>query len=50
MLAGYQSIRLYTNERFTYNIQMYERLNYQETGREALLNSTIVHMTKKLVI
>lgn len=50
VLAGYQSIRLYTNERFTYNIQLYERLNYQETGREALLNSTIVHMTKKLVI
>jgi ribosomal protein S18 acetylase RimI-like enzyme len=46
--AGYHSIRLYTNERFVYNINLYKRLGYQETSREPLLNSTIVHMTKKL--
>ncbi len=46
--AGYRSIRLYTNEKFTYNINLYKSLGYQETGREALLNSTIVHMVKRL--
>ncbi len=46
--AGYRSIRLYTNERFVDNIRLYLRLGYQETGREALQGSTIVHMAKKL--
>jgi ribosomal protein S18 acetylase RimI-like enzyme len=46
--AGYRSIRLFTNEHFIYNINLYKSLGYQETSREHLLNSTIVHMTKKL--
>jgi GNAT superfamily N-acetyltransferase len=46
--AGYRSIRLYTNERFEENIRLYERLGYQETGREPLLGSTVVHMAKRL--
>jgi ribosomal protein S18 acetylase RimI-like enzyme len=46
--AGYRSIRLYTNERFEENIRLYKWLGYQETGRESLLNSTIVHLTKQL--
>ena len=48
LLAGYRSIRLYTNERFTYNIDLYRSLGYQETSREVLLNSILVHMSKKL--
>jgi GNAT superfamily N-acetyltransferase len=48
--AGYQTIRLYTNELFTYNIKLYQSLGYQETGREPLLNSTLVHMRKNLKI
>ncbi len=46
--AGYHSIRLYTNERFAENVRLYERIGYQETGREALLGSTVVHMAKHL--
>jgi GNAT superfamily N-acetyltransferase len=46
--AGYQTIRLYTNELFTYNINLYLSLGYQETSREPMLNSTLVHMSKKL--
>jgi GNAT superfamily N-acetyltransferase len=46
--AGYQTIRLYTNELFTYNINLYLSLGYKETSREPMLNSTLVHMSKKL--
>ncbi len=46
--AGYQSIRLYTNERFTDNIRLYKHLGYHETGREPLLGSTVVYMAKDL--
>ncbi len=46
--AGYSSIRLYTNERFTYNLALYQWLGYQETGREPLLGSNLVHMRKIL--
>ncbi len=46
--AGYQTIRLYTNELFTYNIILYQSLGYQETSRESLMNSTLVHMSKNL--
>jgi ribosomal protein S18 acetylase RimI-like enzyme len=45
---GYGTIRLYTNAHFTHNIRLYQRLGYQETGREALLGSTVVHMAKQL--
>jgi ribosomal protein S18 acetylase RimI-like enzyme len=46
VLSGYRTIRLYTNARFTHNIHLYQRLGYQETGRETLLGSTVVHMAK----
>ena len=46
--AGYSSIRLYTNVRFSYNIELYQWLGYQETGREPLLGSNLVHMRKQL--
>jgi ribosomal protein S18 acetylase RimI-like enzyme len=45
---GYKSIRLYTNERFEDNILLYHHLGYQETSKEPFLNSTLVHMAKKL--
>jgi ribosomal protein S18 acetylase RimI-like enzyme len=48
ILAGYRSIRLYTNEHFINNINLYKSLGYQETSREHLLNSTVVHMIKML--
>ncbi len=46
--AGYRFLRLYTNERFEENIRLYRQLGYQETRREPLLGSTVVHMTKTL--
>ena len=46
--AGYRTIRLYTNEKFVENIQLYKRLGYLETGQEPYLGSTLVHMAKKL--
>ena len=46
--AGYRSVRLYTNERFEDNLRLYRRLGYQETRREPLLGSTVVHMIKAL--
>jgi GNAT superfamily N-acetyltransferase len=46
--AGYGRIRLYTNERFTKNIELYLRLGYLETGREAYLGTELVHMAKQL--
>ena len=46
--AGYRSIRLYTNEHFTENIRLYKSLGYQETSREAYLNTILVHMKKQL--
>lgn len=45
---GYHSIRLYTNERFEWNIRLYQRLGYEETGRESFPGTTIVHMVKQL--
>jgi GNAT superfamily N-acetyltransferase len=47
---GCKSIRLYTNERFEDNILLYNHLGYQETSREPLLNSTLVHMAKRLLM
>ncbi len=48
MAQGYGSIRLYTNERFEENIQLYLRLGYRETGREPFGNSITVNMVKGL--
>lgn len=45
---GYRSIRLYTHERFVWNIRLYKRLGYQETSPDPLLGSTIVQMAKQL--
>ena len=46
--AGYRHIRLYTNEHFTTNIELYRRVGYLETGREEYLGTRLVHMAKKL--
>jgi ribosomal protein S18 acetylase RimI-like enzyme len=46
--AGYRKIRLYTNEHFVENIELYHRAGYLETGREAYLGSRLVHMAKSL--
>jgi ribosomal protein S18 acetylase RimI-like enzyme len=46
--AGYRKIRLYTNEHFVENIELYKRAGYQETGREEYLGSRLVHMAKRL--
>jgi GNAT superfamily N-acetyltransferase len=46
--AGYRKIRLYTNEHFVRNIELYRRVGYQETGRELYLGTYLVHMAKEL--
>ena len=46
--AGYRKIRLYTNEHFVENIELYRRAGYLETGREDYLGSQLVHMAKRL--
>lgn len=45
---GYKSIRLYTNARFEDNILLYKHFGYQEIRRESFINSTLVHMVKRL--
>ena len=47
-LAGYKTIRLYTNAFFADNIKLYSQLGYEETGHEPLFNSTLVHMSRNL--
>jgi ribosomal protein S18 acetylase RimI-like enzyme len=46
--AGYALIRLYTNERMQENIAWYQRLGYQETHREPLQGSRLVHLARRL--
>ena len=46
--AGYSRIRLYTNEHMVENIDLYRRLGYQETGREPVEGTALVHMAKAL--
>lgn len=46
--AGYRKIRLYTNEHFVENIELYRRVGYVETGRELYLGTDLVHMAKRL--
>ena len=46
--AGYQRIRLYTNELMVENIALYQRLGYEETGREPVGGTELVHMAKRL--
>jgi ribosomal protein S18 acetylase RimI-like enzyme len=42
------ALRLYTNEKMTTNIELYESLGYRETGREAIGPLNVVHMRKQL--
>jgi len=46
--AGYARIRLYTNEHMVENIALYQRLGYEETGREPVGGTALVHMAKAL--
>jgi len=45
--AGYRAIRLYTNEHMTGNAAWYARLGYEETRREMVMGTTVIHMAKK---
>jgi ribosomal protein S18 acetylase RimI-like enzyme len=45
---GRTELRLYTNERMTRNIAIYERHGYVQTGREQRADRVIVHMAKRL--
>jgi ribosomal protein S18 acetylase RimI-like enzyme len=45
---GHDLIRLYTNERFVENIDLYQRVGYHITCTEHILNSVAVHMAKAL--
>ena len=47
--AGYHSIRLYTNEAMTENIQLYARIGYAETHRAEEKGLRRVYMAKPLV-
>jgi ribosomal protein S18 acetylase RimI-like enzyme len=42
------ALRLYTNEKMTSNIGLYESLGYRETGREVIDGRYAVHMRKEL--
>jgi ribosomal protein S18 acetylase RimI-like enzyme len=46
--AGYTSIRLYTNGLMAANIARYRRLGYQETRREPIGDTVVVHFLKRL--
>ena len=46
--AGYRKMRLYTNEHFVENIELYKHLGYHETGREDYLGTQLVHMARQL--
>jgi ribosomal protein S18 acetylase RimI-like enzyme len=45
---GLPALRLYTNEKMTSNIGLYESLGYRETGWEAIDGRHVVHMRKEL--
>ncbi len=44
--AGFQMLRLYTNELMPGNVDYYQRFGYRETGREPFKGSTTVYMAK----
>jgi GNAT superfamily N-acetyltransferase len=46
--SGYGEIRLYTNERFVENIELYRRLGYRVDREDVLPVGTVVHMSKRL--
>jgi ribosomal protein S18 acetylase RimI-like enzyme len=45
---GYGEIRLYTNEHFAGNVQLYRRLGYRIDRKEEFRGSTRVHMSNRL--
>ena len=45
---GFNTIRLYTNQRFVENIALYCRLGYRVDREEVLPVGTVTHMSKKL--
>jgi GNAT superfamily N-acetyltransferase len=45
---GMTELRLYTNEHFTDNLELYARLGYVETHRQAFRGSDTVYMTKRI--
>lgn len=47
--AGHARIRLYTNQRFTPNIRLYQRLGYGIDREEEVGVGIIVHMSKRLL-
>lgn len=46
---GYGTIRLYTNQRFARNVQLYLRLGYRVDREEVLPVGVAVHMSKRIV-
>ena len=46
--SGSRSLRLYTNRRFTSNIDLYRRSGYALDGEEPYRDGFIVHMSKRL--
>ena len=46
--SGYGEIRLYTNQRFAENIELYRKLGYRLDREEVLSIGTVVHMSKRL--
>ena len=45
---GFDTIRLYTNQRFAENIALYRRLGYEVDREEVLPVGTVTHMSKRL--
>lgn len=46
--SGLDEIRLYTNQRFAENVELYRRLGYRVDREEVLAVGTVVHMSKRL--
>ncbi len=46
--AGIQTLRLYTNEVMTGNVELYQRLGYVETHRTGPEGKQVIYMTKEL--
>ena len=45
---GFDTIRLYTNQRFTENIELYRKLGYRVDREEPVPAGVVTHMSKKL--
>ena len=48
VVSGHGEIRLYTNQRFTENIELYRRLGYAVDREEVLPVGNVIHMSKRL--